>query len=222
MSSRYLITFSKVGRARFLSHLDLQATIEYALRRAALPVQLSEGFNPRPRYSVVTALSLGHHGIRELLELTLRDELSADEVGRRLGAALPDGIDVLAVKTLPAGSGAVAVRLRSACYRVGLAEPVPDLETRAASLLDRDAIDIEEERNGKMRCRNIRPLILELQADGDCSVRLVTSLTNDGSVRPEEILRQLGIDPTGATITREWIEIAPLSPVEDPSISSSA
>jgi radical SAM-linked protein len=210
MTSRYLITFSKAGQARFLSHLDLQATIEYALRRAALPVQLSEGFNPRPRYSVVTALSLGQRGERELLELTLRDDLPPSEVGSRLRAALPEGIDVLATEPLPMGSGPVAVRLRSARYRIELAEPISGLADRVATTLARQSIDIEEERNGRLRARDIRPLILAMEADGEHSLRLVISLTNEGSVRPDEILRQLGIDPSGTAITRESIEIDPL------------
>ena len=42
------VTFRKGEDARFLSHLDLTATLEYAVRRARLPVALSEGFSPRP------------------------------------------------------------------------------------------------------------------------------------------------------------------------------
>ena len=75
MSFRYLLTFRKHEGARFLSHLDLQATLEYGMRRAGLPLELSEGFNPRPRYSLVAALPLGYVGEHELLEMTLRDDL---------------------------------------------------------------------------------------------------------------------------------------------------
>src|SRR5947209_6759657 len=94
MRTRYLIVFSKSGGARFLSHLDLQATLEYGMRRAELPVQLSEGFNPRPKYSLVTALPLSYAGEQELLELTLREDVPAEQVAIALGRSLPEGITV--------------------------------------------------------------------------------------------------------------------------------
>jgi radical SAM-linked protein len=210
MTTRYLVTFAKDGAARYLSHLDLQATLEYAMRRAGLPVALSEGFNPRPRYSVVTALSLGYRGMQELLELTLREELPCVDLSARLKAALPADIRIMAVELQPAGAPAPATRLHSATYRIDLPEPVPDLAARIDGLLARESVEIEEERNGKMRVRDIRPLILSLEARDDSAIHLMVSLTNTGGVRLEEVLRQMDIDPSGVRTTRESIELLPL------------
>lgn len=209
--TRYLVVFRKGPEARFLSHLDLQATLEYAMRRAGLPVELSEGFNPRPRYSLVAALPLGYLGEQELLELTLREPLIPNDVGTRLAAALPDGIEVMEVEQVLSGASA-ASRLRSATYRIVPIEPVPDLEARCVSLLARATVEIEEERSGAVRRRDIRPLILSLVALPDGGIRLTVRLTTEGSVRPDEVVRTLGLDPIGVTVTRESIEIAPLPP----------
>ncbi|MDQ7779636.1 MAG: TIGR03936 family radical SAM-associated protein, partial [Planctomycetota bacterium] len=50
---------AKTGKLRFISHHDLMRTIERAVRRSGIPVECSEGFNPRPRISYPTALALG-------------------------------------------------------------------------------------------------------------------------------------------------------------------
>jgi radical SAM-linked protein len=212
MSFRYLLVFRKADAARFLSHLDLQATLEYGMRRAGLPLELSEGFNPRSRYSLVAALPLGYVGERELLELTLREDLEPDEVSARLQAALPAGITILSAERLAPGGSSGAARLRSATYRLELAEPVADLDARVAKLLSQVELMVEHEKNGRKRIQNVRPLVLALSADQHETLRLVTELTVDGSVRPEEILRLLGLEPAEVRITREAIEIEPEKP----------
>ena len=46
---RYRFCFSKDKDMKYISHLDLQRTFTRALRRGAIPVALSKGFNPQPR-----------------------------------------------------------------------------------------------------------------------------------------------------------------------------
>ena len=44
MADRLL--FSKTGRARYISHLDLMRTFQRAFARAKIPIKHTEGFNP--------------------------------------------------------------------------------------------------------------------------------------------------------------------------------
>ncbi len=87
--------------------------------------------------------------------------------------------------------------------------PVSDLDARVAQLLSGPELIVEDERNGRKRKQNKRALVLALSVVEPQTLRLVTELTLDGSVRPEDILRFLGLDPTEARITREAIEIEP-------------
>jgi radical SAM-linked protein len=209
VSFRYLVTFRKDGPSRFLSHLDLQATLEYGMRRAGLPLELSEGFNPRARYSLVAALPLGYVGERELLELTLREDLKPEELSSKLQAALPGGITIVLAEQLASSGSASAARLHSATYRIELAEEVDNLTARVESLLSQTELIVEVERNGRKRKQDVRSLVLDLSVAGSHTLRLATELTGGGSVRPEEILRRLALDPTDARITRESIEVEP-------------
>ena len=53
------LVFSKTGRARYISHLDLNRTMARVLRRAGIPLWYTEGFNKHPYITFAAPLSLG-------------------------------------------------------------------------------------------------------------------------------------------------------------------
>ena len=82
---------------RFASHLDVARAFERGVRRAGLPVAHSAGFTPHPKISYAGGAPTGVASEAEYLSLALTIRHEADVVGARLNAALPDGIDVIAV-----------------------------------------------------------------------------------------------------------------------------
>lgn len=44
---------------KYISHLDLMRLFTRAMRRADLPLKMTEGFNPHPKFSIQRALKLG-------------------------------------------------------------------------------------------------------------------------------------------------------------------
>ena len=56
---RMLAVYHKTESARYISHLDVQRTLQRAFRRAKLPLRFSEGFNPHPELSFASALATG-------------------------------------------------------------------------------------------------------------------------------------------------------------------
>ncbi|MGE5308312.1 MAG: TIGR03936 family radical SAM-associated protein [Deltaproteobacteria bacterium] len=87
--------FSKTGRMKFISHLDLMRLLTRALRRAAIPVKISEGFNPHPKLSVARAIKLGLESEREEASIVLREPVNAIDFKERLNSCLPEGIRVV-------------------------------------------------------------------------------------------------------------------------------
>ncbi len=201
---RLHVIFRKAENARFLSHLDLQSTLEFSMRRASLPFALSEGFNPRPRMSLVSPLPLGYTGEREILEIMLNEPVPPEEVLIRLRATVPRGITIREVIEVPAEGKSAASKLHSASYLVELAEPLEELPHRLDAILARDTIEVEEDRDGAIRHRDIRPAILSLEADGSSAFALIAGYDR-GTVRPEQILDLLGISRDGISITRTEI-----------------
>lgn len=89
------LLFSKTGRARFISHLDLMRTFQRAFLRAGLEMKHTEGFNPHAFVSIALPLSVGYASQCEILEFGLVGGGAPEEVPARLNAALPEGIEVL-------------------------------------------------------------------------------------------------------------------------------
>ena len=203
------VIFRKGEAARFLSHLDLTAMLEYAVRRAGLPVALSEGFSPRPRLSVAASLALGYTGDAEILEIVLRERVEPPTAADRLAAVLPLGIEIVEIREAPAGQKSAASRLASAIYRIDLRDPINDLGERTTALLERPRLDSAETRDGRRRERDLRPMLLALDALGTLAMRLEVRMDGEGSARPEHFLGFMDIPSNGVRITRERIVLAP-------------
>lgn len=92
MADRLL--FSKTGRAKYISHLDLMRTFQRAFARAGIGIKHTEGFHPHPFVSIALPLSVGYSSQCEILEFGLVGGAEADEVPGRLTAAMPEGIVV--------------------------------------------------------------------------------------------------------------------------------
>lgn len=90
MADRLL--FSKTGRAKYISHLDLMRTFQRAFARAKIQIKHTEGFNPHPFVSIALPLSVGYSSQCEILEFGLINSALAREVPERLTAAMPEGI----------------------------------------------------------------------------------------------------------------------------------
>ena len=89
------LKFTKTGRARFISHLDLTHTIQRVFFRAGLKMRHSQGFNPHPIMSIAIPLSVGHESVCELMDYSPADNVPLSEVPDRLNPAMPEGIEVV-------------------------------------------------------------------------------------------------------------------------------
>ncbi|MFH1398284.1 MAG: TIGR03936 family radical SAM-associated protein [Candidatus Omnitrophota bacterium] len=87
-------TFTKTGAMRFISHLDLMRLFTRALRRADLPVKITEGFNPHPKVSLKKALKLGVESENEEAVITLKEFINPKEFQQKLEQQLPEGITI--------------------------------------------------------------------------------------------------------------------------------
>ena len=89
------LRFEKTGRAIYISHLDLMATMQRGFSRAGLRLQYSEGFNPHPLISILLPLSVGTASRCELMDFRLREDVDLSELPKRLTAVMPEGIEIL-------------------------------------------------------------------------------------------------------------------------------
>ena len=91
------VKFSKTGYAKFISHLDLQRTMMRIMRRASLPLWLTQGFNPHPYVNFCSPLSIGIEGENEYMDFKVSEILPFEEIKERLSANMPTGFEILDV-----------------------------------------------------------------------------------------------------------------------------
>lgn len=95
--------FSKTGRARYISHLDLMHTLQRAMARCEMPLWFTEGFNQHAYISVALPLSTGYSGEYELLDFNLlTDDVPAGLVDS-LNAVMPEGLHAQEIYALSDG-----------------------------------------------------------------------------------------------------------------------
>jgi radical SAM-linked protein len=151
-----------------------------ALRRAELPVRMSQGFNPRPRFSLPVPLPLGIEGLDEVLEVDLTEELRAEDVARALRKQMPEGIEIRTVDVLEPGEKA---RPAGATYRLQGELPRGAVERCAASG------ELRVTRSSGKQL-DIRPYLIRIaRRDDGCEFDL--RITPGGTARPTEIVAAL-------------------------------
>lgn len=84
--------FTKEGKIRFISHLDLMRLFARAMRRAGLPIKITSGFHPHPKFSIKRALKLGQESRSEEASVVLSETLDEKDFASMLQKELPEGI----------------------------------------------------------------------------------------------------------------------------------
>ena len=213
---RLRIRYSKKGKVRFISHRDVARIWERALRRVGVSVAYSQGFSPRPKLSFGLALSTGHESEAEFLDLELSDEdgdwtaVRGVDLAARLTAALPVGLDVVAVAPVEKGDS-----LQQAVTSCTWAIEVDDVDREymdawVAGVLSREEIVVERERKGKPVVEDLRPHVLALDVTGttETGIRLSADLgTQPRALRPAELLAAVDPPLTARTVCRmnQWM-----------------
>jgi len=225
---RVRFRFTKLGKVRFISHRDVARCWERALRRAELPVALTEGFNPRPKVHFGLALPTGAESLGEYLDVDFRDAeaVDVDALATRLTPLLPDGVDVEAAAVIDTSATSLQEAVTSCSWTIEARGLAPG-QGRAAvdALLAAAAVPVVRQRKGRDVADDIRPYILHLSlirdlegvagpTGGDpvaaAGIELHAELgTKPRGLRPAELAAALGPGVHEGRICRnqQWITI---------------
>ena len=192
---RLRVTYSKSGFLAYTSHLDLLRAWVRTLRRAAVPVAYTGGFNPRAKLQFASALPLGHTGGAELMDAWLEKPVLAGAFVEAVGRVLPEGLEVNGSVEVPGQEAPLQNRLLAADYLVTVdwADPPGVLAERMEDLMV--ARELPRERRG--RRYDLRPLIEQLQLEGSgsglVSLGMRLAARPGATARPEAVLESLGV-----------------------------
>ena len=199
------LLFSKLGRARYISHLDLMRTFQRAFFRAQIPIKHTEGFNPHAFVSIALPLSVGYSSDCEILEFGLLDGVEEKDVPARMNAALPEGIVVHECYTAEQPVKALAYLEWRISFRYEGGVPA-GAKDALEELLSREALVVEK-KSKKAKTgvteTDIIPLIRRRSAEegeGELVLRAVLAAQNPG----------LNPDLIRAAFEREYPAFAPV------------
>lgn len=209
---RYRLKFAKTEAMRFTGNLDLHRTLARSIRRANLPLVYSEGFNPRPKITLASALPLGYTSEYELADFWLKEDMVVEDVLKVLEKSLPPGLRLIELIEVDLGAEKLQKTITSATFLVSLLEPVAKLDEQVAVLMAAEEILREKVRKGKKRVYNLRELIEYVQVlpedeKGHQGLQMRLSVGEGTTGRPDDVLEELGIDPFNARVHRTMIAL---------------
>ncbi len=109
--------FARSGPPIWLAHLDLMRTFERSIRRAALPIAYTRGFNPRPQLSFALPLrGVGLATEDDYVDLTMLEPIDPRSAVDRLNLFLPPGLKVLTAGVVSAKDPSLMSLIQAAEY----------------------------------------------------------------------------------------------------------
>lgn len=157
------LQYTKVGLSRFFSHLDVVRIFDRAARRAKISLVYTQGYNPRPKLSFGPPLGVGVASLAEYLDVEAEIGNVAD-FQERLNAVLPQGMQILAQKTI----FSKVPSLSSAINRVRYETVLDDFVIQQQWIdewLSLTEINIERLVKEETKTINVRPFVRQLYLD---------------------------------------------------------
>ena len=197
------VRFSRSGPALWLAHLDLMRTFERSVRRAAIPVHWSAGFNPRPDLVFALPIGVGLETCADYLDIGLAEATGdVESLVSQLNRMLPEGLAVTHGWFMPAARESIMSRITAADYLIE-ADGVAAAAEAAVACTE---LMIDKPSKGRTIRVDIRPLVLVLKKDSENRVRIRVKAGSRENLRPDLFLNALthygGLDRTAAADAR--------------------
>lgn len=205
--TRIRVHYTKGHPLRFTGHLDLQRLWERLLRRSRLPVRYSQGYHPRARLNLASALPLGFISEAELLDFWMDEPRPLDAVQLRLENAAPPGMTIRSIQEVDLSEDSLQSSMHASEFEVTFFDPLAldELNDKVRTLMTQGKII----RQRRKKTYDLRPLILKLKeqrlhgAEPSLWMRLLAEPGATG--RPDEVLDEMGFANTQYLVRRTQI-----------------
>jgi len=188
--SKLRLSYCKTGKAKYISHLDLMATMNRALLRSGVELKYSSGFNPHPYMSVALPLPVGCGSECELMDIAIDGAMGQEDLPLQINPFLPEGIKVYEAYE-PS---------RKFCEITWLAisgvlyydKPVTDLSNRLADRFDACSIIISKRTKRGVTDIDIAPFIRDLTFSSGEVISMTAKISaQNPSINPDNLMSAL-------------------------------
>ncbi len=187
---KMLAVFEKGPRLRHIGHLDLMRAFQRALRRSGLPIRYSQGFNPHVILGFAAPLSLGHAGLREIMEVPLMENMPEERFRLAMNAVLPEDIRIVSARAAEDDHKSPMALLTAARYRLDFPDGGAPSPEEIAGFLSQNRIPVIKKTKTKEAEVDIKPMIHELDMK-DGAVYTTLSLSESASCKADLMLSAL-------------------------------
>ncbi len=197
---KVIVKYKKVGRLKFISHLDTIRLLQRAIRRAGIKILYSQGYNPHPKFSFAMPLSLGLETYGDYIEIELEDSENPNTIKERLNKVLPEYFQVVDTKESE-NSKTLAARLKYVLYKIDLELENTDLD-EFNSIKDKffkeeqivERIKIKKRRK-KVKRFDGRKFIEKIEVvdfkNNNATLKVYGIFSNEGAIKMEELVELL-------------------------------
>ena len=189
---RMLAVFEKGERIRHIGHLDIQRSVQRGLRRSGLPVAYSQGFNPHILITFASALSTGACGKREIMDVTMAEEVDEKEFLTRMNRAMPPEMQLKEARAVDSKYPSLMGMVRAAVYDLAIRDEETGRMLIAAipAMMEKERIPAMRKTKTKLTEVDIKPLILDISGEGN-HIRATLILNERESCKPQMLLDAL-------------------------------
>lgn len=189
---RMLAVFEKGERIRHIGHLDIQRSVQRGLRRSGLPVAYSQGFNPHILITFASALSTGACGKREIMDVTMAEEVDEEEFLTRMNRAMPPEMQLKEARAVDSKHPSLMGMVRAAVYDLAIRDEETGriLISAIPAMMEKERIPAMRKTKTKLTEVDIKTLILDISGEGN-HIRATLILNERESCKPQMLLDAL-------------------------------
>jgi radical SAM-linked protein len=195
----WLVSFSRRGPARYLSHLDTSRVVQRTFARAGVPIALSQGMRPKPRLSLPLPLPVGAAGVDEVAVVEVPEGVTATtETLKSLRAASPPGFETIGI--VDAGERHPRPQPRAAeyaCVLDGDAGAIAAAVERYNEAEDAIRERVSPKGTRRLDLKKYAGDVVATPVEGGAQLGFIIRHRSDGAARPQELI----------DLIAEWAEV---------------
>lgn len=159
------VFYKKLGRLKFVSHLDMSRFMSRLITKAQIPVWYTEGFNQHLYMNFALPLSLGFESLYEIVEFRLTDdEFALKDCLDALNRVCPDDISFFCISE----GGSNMKEIGFAKFELNFDEMPENTANSLKEFLSKDAIIcLKKGKKGKFKEIDLIPKIKEWSIDNN-------------------------------------------------------
>ncbi len=184
---RYRLYFTKLEKARYLSHLELVRLFIRAFRRTGIDLVYSGGYHPMPKVSFALALPVGTESMSEIIDIQVNNIQNRSLAIERLNKELPSGIRVHFIEEISIRNPSPQVKESYFNIKIDGSFNKEDLDK---FLRSKTCLVIKQHRRGD-RIVDIRSQVKGINLLSKDEVELVLRHGKGPEMKPAEIIKEV-------------------------------